>query len=205
VSTPRIWSKEVHTPAGLIVVQGPVPSTLLETMTMDQGLTAFRPPHKQIQALIEISRLENGRIIIASLGETIIGYVTFHPPDEFERWAMGPKETLELGAIEVAPPFRNYKIGKTLLEVAFMDPSMEKHLIIVTEYFWHWDLEGLGLHVWEYRDLMQRLMAHVGMVVKDTDDEEICAHPANILMVRYGRDLSPEAIETFEKILFLNS
>ncbi len=28
---------------------------------------------------------------------------------------------------------------------------MEDYIIITTEYYWHWDLKGTGLKVWEYR------------------------------------------------------
>ena len=48
-------------------------------------------------------------------------------------------------------------------------------------------------------------MSHGGLVPKDTDEEEILTHPANMLMVRYGSNLSNETIQEFEKLLFINS
>ena len=56
---------------------------------------------------------------------------------------------------------------------------------ITTEYYWHWDLEAAGLNVWEYREMMEKLMKTVDMVWFATDDPEICAHPANCLMVAH--------------------
>lgn len=198
----NLISQSTQIPGGVLLVQGPVSTSILQELTLDQGLRAFRPPNRQKEALLEISRLENGRIIIARLEQNIVGYVTFHPPDSFERWSHGPQEILELGAIEVAPCVRRYGVGKKLLEVAFSDESMERCLVVATEYYWHWDLEGTGLHVWEYREVMRQLMAHIGMVVKDTDEEEIAAHPANMLTVRYGKHIPRESILAFEALLF---
>lgn len=192
----------IPTPDGELVIEGPVSPEVIAHYEMDEGLRAFRPPKRQKQALIEISGIPDGRIILAHLESRIMGYVTFHPPDSFERWYKGPSEVRELGAIEVSPKVRRYGVGRKLLEVAFSDPDMENFLIVATEYYWHWDLENTGLHVWEYRELMRQLMSHVGMVVKDTDDEEICAHPANMLMVRYGINLKKDCILKFEQILF---
>ena len=35
---------------------------------------------------------------------------------------------------------------------------MEDYIIITTEYYWHWDLKGTGLNVWEYRKIMEKMM-----------------------------------------------
>ena len=64
---------------------------------------------------------------------------------------------------------------------------MENVIVYTTEYYWHWDLEGTGLSVWDYRAMMENFMKEAGMVWFATDDPEICAHPANCLMVRIGR------------------
>jgi len=192
----------VLTPAGDILVHGPVPPAQVAALAMDPGLRAFRPALKQREALLEISALPGGRVVIAERSGELLGYVTFHPPDDFERWALGPARTLELGAIEVAPKVRGLGLARKLLEVAFSDPVMENHIVLATEYYWHWDLDGTGLHVWEYRELMRQLMAHVGLRVKDTDEEEIISHPANMLTVRYGKNVPKEDILAFEALLF---
>jgi len=190
---------------GELIVEGPVTAESLSQLTLDDDLRAFRPPKRQKEALIEISQIPNGRIVIARIGTDVVGYVTFHPPDAFERWAEGPPELLELGAIEVSPKVRGLGVGKKLLEVAFLDSTMENHLVIATEYYWHWDLERTGLRVWEYREVMDRLMSSAGLLIRETDDDEICSHPANMLTARYGKNLSQKSIEHFERILFLNS
>jgi len=195
-------TRTVQTEAGEIHILGVTPPDVLEELGIDVMMKAFRPAKRQKEALVEISRLEDGKVTTAQIDGEIVGYVTFHPPDDFQRWSQGPDNVLELGAIEVAPRFRNTKIGRQLLEVAFDDARMDDYIVLTTEYYWHWDLEGTGLLVWEYREIMRRIMEHIGMEVKDTDEEEICSHPANILMVRYGCNVPEKKIRSFDDLLF---
>lgn len=193
----------LSTPEGELILEGPVKAELITRLEMDDGLRAFRPPKRQKEALLGISKIPDGRVILAHFASRILGYVTFHSPDSFERWSKGPSEIIELGAIEVSPRVRQYGVGRKLLEIAFSDPVMENYLVIATEYYWHWDLDKTGLRIWEYRELMRRVMSPVGMVLKDTDEEEICAHPANMLMARYGKNLTKRTIHQFEDLLFV--
>jgi acetoin utilization protein AcuA len=111
---------------------------------------------------------------------------------------------LELGAIEVIPKYRGNAVGKHLLKVAMMDDAMEDYIIITTEYYWHWDMKGTGLNVWEYRKVMEKMMSAGGLKWFATDDPEICSHPANCLMVRIGKRIGQDSIEQFDRIRFKN-
>ena len=98
------YQKELATSIGPLIIEGPVSSEVLINYSFHDDLIAFRPAEKQHKALIEISDLPEGRIIIARQNETIIGYATFLYPDPLERWSEGNIENLiELGAIEVIP------------------------------------------------------------------------------------------------------
>jgi acetoin utilization protein AcuA len=186
-----------------LIVEGPVPPERLGTMTMHHKLDAFRNPQDQHKALIEIAGLPEGRIIVARKDQLIVGYVTFHYPDELERWHDGGMEDLvELGAIEVADDYRNLGLGKKMIAAAFEHGQLDNMIVFTTEYYWHWDLEGSKLSVWEYRKMMEQLMQTVGMVWFATDDPEICAHPANCLMVRIGKDVPLSSIERFDRVRF---
>jgi acetoin utilization protein AcuA len=186
-----------------IVVEGPVAPEHLVRLRIHPQLDAFRKPAEQREALIEIAGLPEGRIIVARDGETVVGYVTFHYPDELERWSDERMEDLiELGAIEVADDYRSLGIGKRMLGIAFAGGQMENVIVFTTEYYWHWDLKGSGLNVWQYREMMERLMKHVGMVWYATDDPEICSHPANCLMVRIGKKVPLASQEKFDRIRF---
>ncbi|WP_028595761.1 GNAT family N-acetyltransferase [Paenibacillus assamensis] len=187
----------------VIVIEGPVKPEVLQTMDMHSGLNAFRRPREQHEALVEIAALPEGRIIVARDGQTIVGYVTFHYPDELERWSEGQMEDLvELGAVEVAREYRSFGLGKKMIQTAFEDEQMENYIVFTTEYYWHWDLEGSKLSVWDYRKMMEKLMESVDMIWYATDDPEICSHPANCLMVRIGKDVPLSSKEQFDRVRF---
>jgi acetoin utilization protein AcuA len=198
-------AKTVNTPKGKLILEGPIKPTTLASYDFHEDLTAFRPPAEQHKALIEISGLPEGRIIIARHQNTIVGYVTYVYPDPMERWSQGNMENLiELGAIEIIPEFRNYKIGKNLLNVSMMDDAMEDFIVITTEYYWHWDLKGTGLSVWDYRKVMEKMMSAGGLEYFATDDPEISSHPANCLMARIGSRVDRDSIQQFDQLRFHN-
>ncbi len=199
------YSKEVATPIGTLVVEGPLSPEQLAQYEFDDGLVAFRPAKKQHQAVIEIADLPEGRIIIARLEKKIIGYVTFLYPDPLERWSKGKMENLiELGAIEVSSQYRGLGAGKALLMVSMMDDAMEDYIIFTTEYYWHWDLKGTGLDVWGYRNILGKMMSSGNLEWYATDDPEICAHPANCLLVRFGKRVNSESMKKFDELRFMN-
>ena len=198
-------AKEVKTPQGNIFIEGPVSAEKLAEYDFHEDLVAFRPASQQHKALVEIAQLPEGRILIARHRHMIVGYATYLYPDPLERWSEGKIDNLiELGAIEVIPSFRGCEVGKNLLIVSMMDQAMEDYIIITTEYYWHWDLKGTGLSVWDYRKVMEKMMQAGGLEWYATDDPEICSHPANCLMARIGSRIQPEDIQKFDQLRFLN-
>ncbi|MBW4083935.1 GNAT family N-acetyltransferase [Paenibacillus sp. S150] len=196
-------SHTLHYHEHVIAVSGPLSPDTLKGLQMHPDLDAFRKPHEQLEALIEIAGLPEGRIIAAVAGRMIVGYVTFHYPDELELWSQGGMEDLiELGAVEVADGYRGSGLGKLLIASAFEREQLENCIVFTTEYYWHWDLKGSGLDVWAYRQMMEKLMQTVDMVWYATDDPEICSHPANCLMVRIGREVPMSSQETFDRVRF---
>ncbi|OZI12786.1 N-acetyltransferase [Bacillaceae bacterium SAS-127] len=201
----RFHSKELETKKGTLIIEGPVSSESLAGMTFHEGLVAFRQPEQQHQAIVEIAALPEGRIIIAREGSVIVGYVTFLYPDPLERWSEANLENMiELGAIEVISKYRGAHVGKNLLRLSMLDDAMEDYIIITTEYYWHWDLKGTGLNVWEYRKIMEKMMNAGGLEWYATDDPEISSHPANCLMVRIGKRIDQASIQKFDQIRFMN-
>lgn len=199
------YQRKLETPIGTISIEGPVERNILETYKFDDDLDAFRRPQEQFIAIQEIAELDEGRIIIARINDHIIGYTTYLYPDPLERWSMDNLEyLLELGAIEISNQYRSLGIGKNMLEVAMLDDQVEDYIIITTEYYWHWDLKNTGLNVFDYKKMMQKMMAAGGMEVFSTNDPEITSHPANCLMARIGKRITNEQIEAFDKIRFTN-
>ncbi|WP_404444550.1 GNAT family N-acetyltransferase [Sutcliffiella horikoshii] len=198
-------AKEIRTKNSRLIIEGPVTAEKLASYEFHKDLVAFRPPEQQRKALLEIAGLPEGRIIIARTHDTIVGYVTYLYPDPMERWSEGKMENLiELGAIEVVPEVRGSSVGKSLLQVSMMDDMMENYIVITTEYYWHWDLKGTGLNVWEYRKIMEKMMNAGGLEYYATDDPEISSHPANCLMARIGKNIDQESIQRFDQLRFHN-
>ncbi|MHA7963680.1 GNAT family N-acetyltransferase [Paenibacillus sp. CAU 1782] len=188
-----------------LLIEGPVPPDKLALFDMHPSLDAFRRPAEQHEALIDIAGLPEGKIYVARNQSTIVGYVTFHYPDELERWSEGGMaDLLELGAVEVAKDYRSLGLGKKMIALAFEEDQFENMIVFTTEYYWHWDLEGTGLSVWDYRTMMEKLMKSAGMIWYATDDPEICSHPANCLMVRIGKEVPLDSIQKFDSVRFRN-
>ncbi|MBY6035166.1 GNAT family N-acetyltransferase [Fictibacillus nanhaiensis] len=195
----------LKTSHGTLTVEGPVSAETLDSLHFHEDLKAFRPAMEQKKAVTEIAKLDEGRIIIARSKDTVVGYVTYVYPDPLERWSEGNMENLlELGAIEVIPEYRNFKVGKNLLKVSMMDDSMEDYIIITTEYYWHWDLKGTKLSVWDYRKVMEKMMNAGDLEYMATDDPEISSHPANCLMVRIGKRIDLDTVQQFDRLRFKN-
>ncbi|CCO09374.1 GNAT family N-acetyltransferase [Desulforamulus hydrothermalis] len=193
----------LRTARGIIHMEGPCSSDYIARLTMDSGLKNFRPPARQQEALMLISNLPEGKVFIARHQDKIIGYVTFHAPDEYSRWSKHPY-ILELGAVEVSPEWRNDRIAHYLLTEAFSHDFVENHIIITIEFCWHWDLKNSGLTMMNYQKMLTRLFSAVGLVKRATDDPDITEHPANVMMVRFGKKIPKEAIQRFEELTFLN-
>ncbi|MEB7658129.1 GNAT family N-acetyltransferase [Mammaliicoccus vitulinus] len=200
ISDTVTYNKDVN-----IIIEGPVNSESLKNMTFDEGLNSFRVPKEQFEAIIEISDLPEGRIIIARVDQHIIGYTTYLYPDPLERWSDGNLPyIIELGAIELSLKYRKYGLGKKMLKLAMKAPEMEDFIVITTEYYWHWDLKNSGLDVYQYQKIMHKMMAEGGLEVFATDDPEIISHPANSLMARIGKNIKQEQMEAFDKLRFMN-
>jgi acetoin utilization protein AcuA len=196
---------EIKTKHGSLILEGPVSSEDIARLDFHEDLVAFRVPKQQHKAITEIAKLPEGRILIARDNFTIVGYVTFLYPDPLERWSKGQMENLiELGAIEVIPKYRGAGVGKGLLKVSMMDDAMEDYITITTEYYWHWDLKGTGLNVWEYRKVMEKMMNAGALEYFATDDPEISSHPANCLMAKIGKRIDPESVQRFDQLRFMN-
>jgi len=195
---------QLTTDRGTVILEGPVSQAKLELMEIDKGLSNFRSPLRQKEALMEIANLPEGLVYIAQIDEKIVGYVLFHYPSEFSRWIRHPR-LLELGAIEVSQSWQNRGLAKALLAVAFKNQALEEYIVITTEFHWHWDLKSSGLSVWQYRDMLKKVFGSVGFKRRHTDDPEILEHQANMLMVRIGQNVSKNHADMFTELTYQNS
>jgi acetoin utilization protein AcuA len=196
-----IAAMQVDGEKGMIQIEGPASADYIEALDFDENLNNFRKANKQKQSLVEIAKSEDGFIHIATNNNTLVGYVTFHRPDSYSRWYKHPL-VIELGAIEVSPLWRKYRLGRCLLAHAFSNPFMEDHIVITLEYCWHWDLENTQLTLWQYQKMLTGLFGSAGLEKVQTDDPEILENPANVLMARVGKNVSLDDFEMFERLRF---
>lgn len=190
-----------QTPKGIVFIEGPCPGDYLAGLEMNEKLTNFRPPDKQKEALIMIANMPRGMMYIARHEREIVGYVTFHPPDECSRWIKHPK-VLELGGIEISADWRRCGIAQKILQVSFSNPVFEDYIVITMEMCWHWDTRNTKLDIWAYQRVLTELFGSVGMERTPTDDPDIIEHPANVLMTRIGKNVSKSDVALFESLKF---
>jgi len=191
----------MDTPQGIIELLGPVSSQNIKQLTFNNGLNNLRPADRQKEALVNIAQIPGGIIYIAVHLNEVTGYVSFHPPNKYSRWHRHP-HILEIGTIEVAPDWRKHKIAAKLLQIAFSNPFFEKYIVITLEMHRHWDLRKTRLTVWQYQKMLTKLLGTVNLQKTPTDDPCILEHPANVMMVRFGQNVTKEDIYLFQELQF---
>ena len=189
----------VSTPPGGAVIEGPVPADKLSTMVMCSEMNNFRPSNTQLQSLVRITKLPRGRVYIARLNQTIIGYVTFHEPDDDCPWGEHGK-LIEMGGIEVARQWRCCQTATALLEYIFCSNYWESYIVIGLACCRHWDLQGNNLTIWEYRKMLDKLVRQVNFTPGFTTMYDILEHPANSLIARCGIKVNRHDWELFNQL-----
>ncbi|SFG25970.1 acetoin utilization protein AcuA [Desulfotomaculum arcticum] len=181
------------------VIEGPVEGEKLQTLQICRQLGNFRPPDIQLQALLRICGLPLGRVYIARCHNTIVGYIAFHKPDDEHYWGFHDS-LVEMGAIEVSEKWRRCHIATDLLQYIFDHSIWGKYIVIGFHCYRHWDLKGTNLSLWQYRDMLHRLMTRVDFMPAFTTLYDIAAHPANMLMARRGAQVSGNDWLLFKEI-----
>jgi len=187
--------KTIATPLGPIFLQYHCPPLLVESLRAGRGLRAFaRLPEREHALLLGLARRSDSRLALAytPAGE-IVGQVTLAPADA---WWGGLANAYEI-AVEVSSGWREFGIARHLLALVFEQEPLEHRIILGMGLSWHWDTEGLGINRFRYRQLVARLFAPYGFVEYMTSEANIRMDPANILLVRLGRDVDRETLNQF--------
>jgi acetoin utilization protein AcuA len=193
--------RALSTARGKVTVETMMPATAIRRLTFDAGLTSISSPQRTFNHLCKVASWQRGSVTAAWHAECLllVGYVAIHQPDPETRWGAIPlPQLLELGSIEVSRDWRGLGLAKTLLDVTFTDPWLEDKVLISNEFVWHWDLEGTGLSKWKYRVMLRHILGRVGFREMTTDEPNTRWDPANIFMVRIGREVPEELIRRFE-------
>lgn len=175
------------------------------------GIGAFsryapRAAERQHAALVKVASLAGSRVLVAHRGRHLVAYLTFHPPETDNRWAaLPPGRILELGGIEVARGQRGMGLARRLMNVAFAPPDFDPIIVYAQALTWCWDLEGTGLPVAAYRQMMLQLFGAYGFERYVTDEPNISYDRASLLLARIGPQVPPEVVRQFEALLIQGS
>ena len=157
---------------------------------------------RQHAALVKVASLARGRVLVAHRGRHLVAYLAFHPLEEDNRWVSLPHgQILELGGIEVARGLRGMGLARRLMDQAFASPDFEDIIVYAQALTWCWDLEGSGMSMAEYRQMMLRLFGAYGFEPYVTDEPNIQYDRASLLLARIGSKTPPTLVKQFEALL----
>ncbi len=188
-------TRVLETTAGQLILRDFCPPSLVERLKPDSGLRAFaRLPEREHQLLLNIARHPNCALTLAHTpGGVIVGEVTIAPGDA---WWEGLDNVYEV-AIEVSSNWRGQGVAKQLLAFALELDALEDMILFAEGLSWHWDIEGLGLSIYRYRELIAHLFATQGFMEYPTTEPNISMEPANILLVRVGSRVDQQVATRF--------
>lgn len=190
----------LDTPSGPLLLHDNCSSSLIESLRTDNGLRAFaRRPEREHQLLLHIAKKpENKLTIVCTPAGDIIGEVTLAPADA--RW--GNTEQIYEVAIQVSDGWRRWGIAHSLLAFALEFATLEQMIIVGMGLDWHWDIEGVGLSGYQYREMIARLFAAHGFTEYLTTEPNIRMSPANVFIARIGKHVDRGILNTFfERLL----
>jgi hypothetical protein len=188
-------SKTLETKRGPVLLRDFCPPSLVERLRAERELHAFaRRPEGEHQLLLSIANSPDCALTLAHTptGE-IIGQVTIAPLDA---WWEGLENAYEV-AIEVSSNWRGLHLASDLLAFALELDALEDMLLLGIGLSWHWDMEGLGITPYHYRQMLTRLFASQGFVPYDTTEPNVMMASANVLLVRIGKRVDARDRERF--------
>ena len=179
----RIRTLSTH--RGPVLLRDFCPPSFVERLKADSGLKTFaRLPEREHALLLNIARSPDCALTLAytPAGE-IIGEVTIAPADE---WWEGIENVYEV-AIEVSTNWRELGIARNMLAFALELDALEDMILFAIGLSWHWDVEGLGISLYRYRELIARLFGTQNFTEYPTTEPNVSMEPANVLLVRIGK------------------
>lgn len=188
-------SKTIETPKGNLLLRDFCPPSLVERLTADPGLHAFaRLPERELQLLMGIARRPDCALTLAHTSEgVIVGEVTLAPGDE---WWEGLENVYEV-AIEVSSNWRGLGVARQMVSFALELDALEDIILFALGLSWHWDTDGLGISVFQYREMIARLFASQGFAEYPTTEPNVSLEPANILLARIGQRVDSRVASQF--------
>lgn len=201
------WSLLVDTPKGVVEIRPQCRPGSFSGLMLDEGLGRFPQYSSMIQKLEMFERIasgEDGNVVLAVAdGNRVVGYACCYYPDPRERWAALGKLMYEMGTLEVSRNWRNLGLAQRLVAVSMDRGDFFEHKIAYMNGFsWHWDLEGTGFTLAQYRQMMISLMRPHGFKEYPTNEPNIAIRQENVFLARIGSKVSQEDVKRFHRLLF---
>lgn len=199
-------AKKFETPDGTLTLYPRCPEGSFAGLDLDSGLGNFAHYSSIIQRFDVFDKIaagKDGRVSLALKDEHIVvGYVTCSYPDKTERWSKLGDLMYELAAIEVSRNYRHLHIGRAMVAALIEDSFFEERITYMNGFSWHWDLDGTGLTMSEYRRVMIRLLKSFGFQEHYTNEPNIALREENLFMARIGPKVTEEDQKRFRNLRF---
>ncbi|MFH1115938.1 MAG: N-acetyltransferase [Pseudomonadota bacterium] len=200
----RVVSLQV--PNAAVAIHLNCPPGFFAGLSLDSGLGRFSHYSSIIQKLEvfeKISSGEGGRVVLGVVEpRTVVAYTTCWYPEKSERWSKLGNLMYELGAIEVSRNFRHMGIAGNIVDLIMQEDFFEDKIAYINGFSWHWDLDGSGLTIVQYRNMMMQLLKKHGFKEYYTNEPNIALREENLFMARVGGRVSPEDQKLFRDLRF---
>lgn len=194
------------TPDGRLSLYARCPPGFFRDLEMDSGIGDFANYSSIIQELDEFERIaagDDGRVTLALLEQkTVAGYFACGYPTPSDRWSKLGSLMYEMRAVEVSRNFRKLGLAAQLIRTVLTEPFIEDKIAYMTGYAWHWDVDGSGFPVGQYRNVHLRLLEPYGFKEYVTNEPNIALRAENIFMARIGSRVSAEDQKRFAQLRF---
>lgn len=196
----------LETPNGMVSICPRCPPGFFVNLKLDSGLGNFSHYSSIIQKLEvfeKVSSGKDGRVALAlSKGNIVAGYLACWYPDQSERWSKLGELMYEMGAVEVSRNFRHMHLAQKMISSVLADDFFEDKIAYMNGFSWHWDLDGSGLTMAQYRNMMMRLLKVHGFQEFYTNEPNIALREENIFMAHVGSRVSSEDRQKFRNLRF---
>ncbi|MEW6110595.1 MAG: N-acetyltransferase [Thermodesulfobacteriota bacterium] len=194
------------TEEGTLSIVAKCPPQLFPDLVLDKGIGNFSHYRSIIQKLDvfqKIAATEGGRVAVAVIRDRVmVGYSACWYPPEGERWSKLGNLMYEMGAIEVSRNYRHLKIARRLINVLMEDDFFENKIAYMNGFSWHWDLDGTGMTMGQYRKMIMGLLRPHGFKEVYTNEPNIGLREENFFMARIGSRVSEENRAGFRNLRF---
>jgi acetoin utilization protein AcuA len=206
ISACDLNAENIETLKGTITIYPRCAPSFFSSLKLDAGLGNFSHYSSIIQKLEvfeKVASAKDGRVALALREEnSVVGYLACWYPDRAERWSKLGELMYEMGAVEVSRNFRNVNIAQRMISLILADDFFEDRISYMNGFSWHWDLDGSGLTMAEYRKMMMHLLKGHGFQEYYTNEPNIALREENIFMARIGSRVSAEQQKRFRNLRF---